>query len=121
VELYLDDFGTGFSSLSYLHRYRVDALKIDQSFISRIVGGHNDAPIVGSIVSLARKLGIGVIAEGVETIHQANHLRALDCPHAQGYLFSRPLSAEAARAFLSTETEPATSIREYQPSIAAVN
>src|SRR4030095_10351372 len=93
VELYLDDFGTGFSSLSYLHRYRLDALKIDQSFISLIGGVHNATPIVSSIVNLARQLGMGVIAEGVETPQQAKHLKALDCPHAQGYLFSRPLNA----------------------------
>ena len=101
VELHLDDFGTGFSSLSYLHRYRLDALKIDQSFISRIGGLHNDAPIVGSIVNLARQLGMGVIAEGVETAQQAKHLLALDCPHAQGYLFSRPLTAAEARNYLA--------------------
>jgi diguanylate cyclase (GGDEF)-like protein len=100
VELYLDDFGTGFSSLSYLHRYRLDALKIDQSFISRIGGLHNDSPIVGSIVNLAKELGMGVIAEGVETIQQANRLMALDCPHAQGFLFSRPLSVADAHSFL---------------------
>ena len=85
VELYLDDFGTGFSSLSYLHRYRLDALKIDRSFISRIGGMHNDSPIVGSIISLAKELGMGIIAEGVETDQQAKQLIALDCPHAQGY------------------------------------
>jgi EAL domain-containing protein (putative c-di-GMP-specific phosphodiesterase class I) len=103
VELYLDDFGTGFSSLSYLHRYRLDALKIDQSFISRIGGVDNDSPIVASIVNLARELGMGVIAEGVETVQQASQLRALDCPHAQGYLFSRPLSVKDAYAFLSKQ------------------
>jgi diguanylate cyclase (GGDEF)-like protein/PAS domain S-box-containing protein len=101
VELYLDDFGTGFSSLSCLHRYRLNALKIDQSFISRMGGAHNDSPIVASIVSLARELGMGVIAEGVETPHQARQLLSLDCPHAQGYLFSRPLSSAAAYELLS--------------------
>ena len=102
VELYLDDFGTGFSSLSYLHRYRLDALKIDQSFISRMGGMFNDSPIVSSIVNLARELGMGVIAEGVETAQQASQLMALECPHAQGFLFSRPLPAADAYAFLST-------------------
>ena len=115
VELYLDDFGTGFSSLSYLHRYRLDALKIDQSFISRIGGVHNDAPIVGSIVNLARQLGMGVIAEGVETAQQAKHLRALDCPHAQGYLFSRPLTAAEARAYLASQPEPHSSPPRRRP------
>ena len=102
VELYLDDFGTGFSSLSYLHRYRLDALKIDQSFISRMGGVFNDSPIVSSIVNLARELGMGVIAEGVETAQQASQLLALECPQAQGFLFSRPLPAADAYAFLST-------------------
>jgi diguanylate cyclase (GGDEF)-like protein/PAS domain S-box-containing protein len=102
VELYLDDFGTGFSSLSYLHRYRLDALKIDQSFISRMGGMFNDSPIVSSIVNLARELGMGVIAEGVETPQQASQLMALECPQAQGFLFSRPLPAVDAYAFLST-------------------
>jgi diguanylate cyclase (GGDEF)-like protein/PAS domain S-box-containing protein len=102
VELYLDDFGTGFSSLSYLHRYRLDALKIDQSFISRIGGAFNDSPIVSSIVNLARELGMGVIAEGVETPQQASQLLALECPQAQGFLFSRPLPAAEAYVFLST-------------------
>ncbi len=101
VELYLDDFGTGFSSLSYLHRYRLDALKIDQSFISRMGGVFNDSPIVNSIVTLARELGMGVIAEGVETTQQANQLLALDCPQAQGFLFSRPLPAHEAYEFLT--------------------
>ena len=103
VELYLDDFGTGFSSLSYLHRYRLDALKIDRSFVSRIGELHSDAPIVASIVNLAKDLGMGVIAEGVETTAQADRLTALECPHAQGFLFSHPLSVEDARAFLATQ------------------
>jgi diguanylate cyclase (GGDEF)-like protein/PAS domain S-box-containing protein len=109
VELYLDDFGTGFSSLSYLHRYRLDALKIDQSFVGRMDGTFSDSPIVSSIVNLARELGMGVIAEGVETAQQAARLRALECPHAQGFLFSRPLPADAAREFLLTQESPARS------------
>jgi diguanylate cyclase (GGDEF)-like protein/PAS domain S-box-containing protein len=117
VELYLDDFGTGFSSLSYLHRYRLDALKIDQSFISRIGGLHNDAPIVGSIVNLARQLGMGVIAEGVETAQQAQHLLALDCPHAQGYLFSRPLTAAEARDYLASLPPPARKVPPPPPQL----
>jgi diguanylate cyclase (GGDEF)-like protein/PAS domain S-box-containing protein len=104
VELYLDDFGTGFSSLSYLHRYRLDALKIDQSFISRMGGVFNDSPIVSSIVNLARELGMGVIAEGVETAQQASQLLALECPQAQGFLFSRPLTPADAYAFLFSQT-----------------
>jgi EAL domain-containing protein (putative c-di-GMP-specific phosphodiesterase class I) len=100
VELYLDDFGTGFSSLSYLHHYRLDALKIDGAFISQLSGEFGDAPIVTSIVNIARELGMGVIAEGVETPEQARRLLGLKCPFAQGSHFSRPLSADEAYQFL---------------------
>lgn len=100
VELYLDDFGTGFSSLSYLHRYRLDALKIDSAFIGRMNGDFNDSPIVTSIVNLARELGMGVIAEGVETPQQARQLLGLSCPLAQGTHFSGPLPANRAFEFL---------------------
>ena len=77
---------------------------------------HNDAPIVSSIVNLARQLGMGVIAEGVETPQQAKHLKALDCPHAQGYLFSRPLTATEARAYWPAYPPPA---RRLPPTHAA--
>jgi EAL domain-containing protein (putative c-di-GMP-specific phosphodiesterase class I) len=100
VGLYLDDFGTGYSSLSYLHRYQIDALKIDRSFISRIGTTGNEAPIVSSIVNLAKELGMGVIAEGVETVTQAEHLIALGCPAAQGLFFSVPLSVQETESFL---------------------
>jgi diguanylate cyclase (GGDEF)-like protein/PAS domain S-box-containing protein len=100
VELYLDDFGTGFSSLSYLHRYRLDALKIDGTFIAQLDGDVDESPIVSSIVNLARELGMGAIAEGVETPQQARHLIGLKCPLAQGSQFSRPLPADVAREFL---------------------
>jgi len=102
VQLYLDDFGTGFSSLNYLHRYRLDALKIDSVFISTLNDQRRDSPIVSGIVKLARTLGMDVIAEGVETPLQAHHLLALECPMAQGSHFSSPLSAEDAYRFLIT-------------------
>jgi diguanylate cyclase (GGDEF)-like protein/PAS domain S-box-containing protein len=100
VQLYLDDFGTGFSSLSYLHQYQLDALKIDGAFISRLGSDIDDAPIVRGIVNLARDLGMGVIAEGVETPRQASRLMGLECPLAQGTHFSSPLSPEEAYALL---------------------
>lgn len=98
VALYLDDFGTGYSSLGYLQRYPVDALKLDQSFVARMAT--DDCPIANVIVTLARELGIGLIAEGVETWSQSKQLLALDCPHAQGTLFSQPLPADEAEALL---------------------
>lgn len=87
----IDDFGTGFSSLSYLKRLPIDELKIDRSFVHDIVGDVNSGAIAESIVLLGRALGLSVIAEGVETEAQRDHLARLGCRSYQGWLFSRPL------------------------------
>ena len=101
VHLHIDDFGVGYSSLSYLHNFPVDTLKVDRSFVSRMDGTPQQTAIVRAIVSLARNLGMDVIAEGVETDAQADVLRALRCASAQGFLFSRPLpAAEAERVIV---------------------
>jgi EAL domain-containing protein (putative c-di-GMP-specific phosphodiesterase class I) len=104
VPIYLDDFGTGYSSLSYLQRYPVNALKLDKSFVARM-GTKDDCPIATVIVKLAREIGTGLIAEGVETVAQASRLLALDCPHAQGTLFSEPLKAADVETLLYTMSE----------------
>jgi diguanylate cyclase (GGDEF)-like protein/PAS domain S-box-containing protein len=103
VELSIDDFGTGYSSLSYLHRLPIDTLKIDRSFVSRMAENSENKEIVRTIIMLARTLGMGVIAEGVETKEQAELLRELECQCVQGYLVSKPLDAgETDRMILSS-------------------
>ncbi len=96
VQLSIDDFGTGYSSLSYLHRFPIDTLKIDRSFVSTMENGSENGEIVRTIVALAKTLGMNVIAEGIETIHQIHQLRILGCEYGQGYLFSRPVPVEEA-------------------------
>ena len=100
VSLLMDDFGTGYSSLNHLHSFPFDVLKIDRSFISRMTGGDQAMQIVKTIVELARVLGMDVVAEGVETHEQHKLLRDLGCRYGQGFLFSRPLSAEAITELL---------------------
>ncbi len=100
VQLSIDDFGTGYSSLSYLHRFPIDTLKIDRSFISTMGQGLENREIVQTIISLAKNLGMDVVAEGIETPEQCQRLRNLDCEYAQGFLFSRPLPQEDATKLL---------------------
>lgn len=95
VKVYLDDFGTGYSSLSHLHKLPVDALKIDRSFVNSLLLPGRPA-IVESILALARTLNTSVVAEGIESEVQARELERLGCTHAQGFLFSRPLSTQSA-------------------------
>ncbi len=102
VHLCIDDFGTGYSSLSYLHRFPVKTLKIDRSFIGRIGHDGENSEIVRTINTLASNLGMEVVAEGVETHQQLARLKTLRCNYGQGYLFSAPLDAERAGAFIQT-------------------
>lgn len=90
----VDDFGTGFSSLSYLKRFPIDELKIDRSFVSCIESSASDRAIVAAILAMAHSLGMRVVAEGVETPRQLDYLRERGCDTIQGYLFSPPLSPE---------------------------
>lgn len=94
LRLSIDDFGTGYSSLSYLKQFPIDRIKIDQSFVCGIPRDSNDVAIVEAIIALSRALGLATIGEGVETADQADYLRLLQCDELQGYLFSRPASAE---------------------------
>jgi EAL domain-containing protein (putative c-di-GMP-specific phosphodiesterase class I) len=101
VHLTVDDFGTGYSSLTYLQRFPVEGLKIDRSFVDGLGIEANDTTIVDTLVHLGHSLGLTVVAEGLETPLQLNHLRQLGCDNAQGYLLSRPLPANAVEDELS--------------------
>jgi diguanylate cyclase (GGDEF)-like protein/PAS domain S-box-containing protein len=93
VSIVLDDFGTGYSSLSYLKMFPFDKIKIDRSFVAEMDDRADCAAIVGCVIALGRSLGMGTVAEGVETAEQLALLRAAGCREAQGYLFSRPVPA----------------------------
>jgi diguanylate cyclase (GGDEF)-like protein/PAS domain S-box-containing protein len=102
IQLSIDDFGTGYSSLSYLQRFHYDQLKIDRSFVSQLGSRGDSRAIVETILNLANSLGIGVVAEGIETADQVDHLRKMRCPHGQGFWFSRPLGVTAAEELMAT-------------------
>jgi EAL domain-containing protein (putative c-di-GMP-specific phosphodiesterase class I) len=100
VSLLMDDFGTGYSSLNYLHSFPFDVLKIDCSFVQRMTEGDQPLQIVRTIIELARVMGMDVVAEGIETIEQYRLLRQMKCRYGQGYLFARPMDAEAVTQLL---------------------
>ena len=100
VKLSIDDFGTGYSSLSYLRRFPVDQLKIDRSFVSEVTNNADDAAIIGAIISLGRSMKREIVAEGVETLEQAQLLHHLGCEVMQGFYFSRPVPAAALEPLL---------------------
>ncbi|BAL22634.1 bifunctional diguanylate cyclase/phosphodiesterase [Azoarcus sp. KH32C] len=101
VHLSIDDFGTGYSSLGQLKRCPIQLLKIDRSFVMDVTHDESDRAITNAIIALAHKLGIKVLAEGVETQEQLDVLRVWGCDAMQGYLLSKPLPAEAANAWLA--------------------
>ncbi len=107
VSISIDDFGTGHSSLAHLHRFPIDRLKIDRSFVARLLepGDEDGTPIVRAILALAHHIGIEVVAEGIETSVQRDVLLTLGCPLGQGYLFSKPVTALDALAFVRTPDE----------------
>jgi EAL domain-containing protein (putative c-di-GMP-specific phosphodiesterase class I) len=110
VSLSLDDFGTGYSSLVRLKRLPVSEVKIDSSFVGRLLHSTDDKVIVKSIVDLVRALGIRSVAEGVETPEVAAALTALGCDAAQGWHFSKPLNPASATAWLTERIAPAPAV-----------
>ena len=108
IRIAVDDFGTGYSSLSYLKTFSIHCLKIDRSFIDDIPGDDNDTAIVRAIITLARSLGLTVVAEGVESVSQLAYLKANHCDQAQGYLFSRPLPPDECVSLMHAGPRRAT-------------
>ena len=122
----LDDFGTGYSSLYNIRKFALDCLKIDKSFIDGMGRERESAAIVQSIVHLGRALGLGVVAEGVETLAQLQALRLAGCSHIQGYYLSRPVTREAAAAlaadrFIGGAPQPNPADDDEEPAGTGTN
>ena len=108
VQVSIDDFGTGYSAMSYLKKFNIDYLKIDRSFVRDLTTDASDLAIAEAMIVMAHKLGMKVVAEGVETAAQRDLLRCAGCDYAQGYLFSRPIDEEAFARLLETSSLIAT-------------
>lgn len=104
VKVSLDDFGSGYSSLSYLRRLRLDTLKMDRGFVQDLSAGSDDAAIVRAIVALARTLNLEVVAEGIETVEQLEMVCEAGCDYAQGFLIVPPMPAHEIESFLGTDS-----------------
>ncbi|MFZ2727265.1 MAG: EAL domain-containing protein [Methylococcaceae bacterium] len=105
IQVSLDDFGTGYCSLSYLKKFDIDYLKIDQSFVKNLASDSNDLVLCEAIIVMAHKLGIKVIAEGIETKEQRDLLITAGCDYGQGYFFAKPQTAENFEQFLKTRNK----------------
>ena len=120
VKLAIDDFGTGFTSLNYVKRLPIDKLKIDMTFVKDLPNSVNDAAIATTIVSLAQGLNMKVVGEGVQTQSQHEFLRHLGCHFAQGYLYSRPVTADRMTRFLAQRLAEAEEVEmNHWPNVSS--
>ena len=103
MQVALDDFGTGYSSLSYIREYNIDYIKIDQSFVCNITTSNDAFALCEAIIVMAHKLGIKVIAEGIETQQQLELLTATGCDYGQGFLFAKPLDMPRFESMLQSQ------------------
>ncbi len=103
ISIYIDDFGSGFSSLSHLRHLPIDVLKIDRQFIDEIPENPDDVAIATAIIAMAKSLNLHIVAEGVENQQQLEFLRDQGCQSAQGYLFAKPMSAERIASLRTME------------------
>jgi EAL domain-containing protein (putative c-di-GMP-specific phosphodiesterase class I) len=101
IQIQIDDFGIGFSTLSYLSNYPIHALKIDQTFVNKMAKDDSQLKIIQAIIDLTHRMGVGVIAEGVETNGQLEQLKQMECEFGQGYLISKPLDKDEVRILLT--------------------
>jgi EAL domain-containing protein (putative c-di-GMP-specific phosphodiesterase class I) len=125
VRVALDDFGSGYSSLSHLRRFPIDIVKIDKSFVDDVAGGGVESAIARSIIDLGRAMQIETVAEGIEADEQAEMLRSLGCGYGQGYFFAKPLEAAAWEGLLRADgtvasaTVPSDDLRTAESNPAA--
>lgn len=118
VRIAIDDFGTGDSSLAYLRKFPVDALKIDRSFIAGIASSDASAAIIRTLVQLGKTLGIETLAEGIEQPAQLAKLQEEQCDKGQGFMFARPLEVDAVEAFLdATGAGPPQALADARPVV----
>jgi EAL domain-containing protein (putative c-di-GMP-specific phosphodiesterase class I) len=113
IQVSLDDFGTGYSSLSYLNKFNIDYLKIDQSFVRNLSPGSSNMALCEAIIVMAHKLGMKVIAEGIETKQQRDLLAIAGCDYGQGFLFSKPVPAEEFEVLLNKQRSEYQTIHSF--------
>ena len=116
IRIGIDDFGTGFSSLSFLHRIPLDLLKIDQSFVHKMLNCSETRDIVRTIINLAQSLNLDVVAEGVESAEQRDLLYQMGCTHAQGYFYAKPVPGTEVLALLANNMKSQSLPRTIQSS-----